>query len=159
MREKKRSSKILGQNMAPMPASKLAYSLQGLEEVSLSTAPQRWSQERCRNCLAKVMTCLKVCHCSAIPFSVLPQSMSSSFLVAFRGCVVAVWCCVLSLYDASSHTLTFWWLVAFGPPPPPPRPHLPPFLLPGRQEPLLSDPPSPLHTPSSPLQQCKCVSC
>ena len=61
MKEKKRSSnKTLGQNMAPMPASKLAYSLQGLEEVNLSAAPQRWSHERCRNCLAKVMACLKV---------------------------------------------------------------------------------------------------
>ena len=106
MREKKRSSnKILGQNMAPMPAGKLAYSLQGVEEVSLSTAPQRWSQERCRNCLAKVMTCLKVCHCSALPLSLSPQGMPSSLLVASAGRVLAMWCCVLSQYDPPSHTL------------------------------------------------------
>ena len=63
VKEQKRSrSRQLGQNMPPVPAGKLAYSLQGLQEVSLDSAPRRWSQERCRNCLAKVMGCLKVGH-------------------------------------------------------------------------------------------------
>ncbi|KAL3145568.1 hypothetical protein ABBQ32_003390 [Trebouxia sp. C0010 RCD-2024] len=33
--------------------------MQDLEEVSLSAAPHRWSKDRCRNCLAKVVSCLK----------------------------------------------------------------------------------------------------
>lgn len=72
VRDSKRGkSRTLGLNMPPMPASRLAYSLEGLEEVSLSAAPQRWSKERCRNCLAKVMGCLKVPPGSANLFSLL----------------------------------------------------------------------------------------
>ena len=59
-REKKRSRKALGLSILPMPAGKLPYDMSGLEGVSLQNAPKRWSSERCRNCLAKVMAVLKV---------------------------------------------------------------------------------------------------
>ena len=48
-----------------MPAGKLPYSLAGLAEVNLDHAPKRWSAERCRNSLAKVMSALQV-TCSVI---------------------------------------------------------------------------------------------
>ena len=43
-----------------MPAGKLPYNLAGLAEVTLDHAPKRWSAERCRNSLAKVMSALQV---------------------------------------------------------------------------------------------------
>ena len=61
VKEKKRSRpRPLGQYSLPMPASRLAYDMSGLEAVNLQNAPKRWSLDRCRNCLAKVMEQLKV---------------------------------------------------------------------------------------------------
>lgn len=99
--KKKSSSRTLGHNMVPMPASKLAYSLQGLEEVSLSTAPQRWSQERCRNCLAKVMSCLKVCQCSAISATIISQRMPADLLSLVEMLVLLQSCAVCCPYALS----------------------------------------------------------
>ena len=45
---------------APMPASRMPYDVDGLTEVDLSHAPKRWSEERCKSSLAKVMNALKV---------------------------------------------------------------------------------------------------
>ena len=45
---------------APMPASRMPYDVAGLTEVDLSHAPKRWSEERCKSSLAKVMNALKV---------------------------------------------------------------------------------------------------
>ena len=57
---KKSKAKATGHSAVPMPASRLAYDMADLEEVNLQNAPKRWSNERCRNCLAKVVGVLKV---------------------------------------------------------------------------------------------------
>lgn len=105
-KEKKRNSnKTLGQNMAPMPASKLAYSLQGLEEVNLSTAPQRWSKERCRSCLAKVMSCLQV---------LLSHSFHNVCLPAFFALLFQ--CTAVSCPHVPCFPYIFWRQVTTPPP-------------------------------------------
>lgn len=43
-----------------MPAGMMHFDMSGLTEVDLSNAPKRWSEERCRSSLAKVMGALKV---------------------------------------------------------------------------------------------------
>ena len=55
--------RVLGQNMLPMPASRLAYAISDLETISLQNHPKRWSLERCNNCLTKVMGALTVRSC------------------------------------------------------------------------------------------------
>ena len=57
-RQKKKSKS--GHSIAPMPACRMSFDMTGLEAVSLENAPKRWSSERCRNCLAKVVGALKV---------------------------------------------------------------------------------------------------
>ena len=52
--------RVLGQDMLPMPASRLAYDISLLEAISLQNAPKRWSPERCNKCLSKVMAALTV---------------------------------------------------------------------------------------------------
>ena len=47
-------------NLPARPAGKLAYDLSSLAEASLDHAPKRWSGDRCRNSLAKVMAALQV---------------------------------------------------------------------------------------------------
>ncbi len=90
LREKKRSrTRQLGHNTPPMPASKLGFSLSGLEAVNLQNAPKRWSLERCKNCLAEVMGALKVSCCVPTPISMSVIALVMSVFVEITATIAA----------------------------------------------------------------------